>query len=675
MERRVPTLAHAALIALAAASAAAFATAYGAWPVLVLLLPMLTSGFRRLERLPLRAQAALRWAGWLLAGGVAALPLLVTFQSVYLAQVTRIAVPAGVGLCLLVTLFLYSAPAWTPAKTVLPVSLALLASAGLQRELSSVVVLYSIAGICVAIHVAAHRRLQTAPLVLFAAIAGLVATGISLLLPWAQPWVESKAADLVISSPTARAGLSLTSRLGEIEELALSPAIAMRVWSSEPQYLRARVYTRFNGHAWSAATANTRQPLVSAPALDSDLARWIEEVPGNTFAVPGAPDGPPQIRTRILQDHLIAGVLPAPGQTVLARLSGSPGWVDDAGVLTPAQTAPEMYALVNRRDRDVAQSVSAPSEDCLDVTAVSDPRLRELAARLGAGADQVEKVRRTAAHLESTCTYSLKVGAFHSADPVGEFVFDKRRGYCEYFASAAALLLRLQGVPARYVVGYSVRSSNLEGGHYVVRDADAHAWVEAYLPGRGWVEIDPTPAAQFESMRAPIRGGVGAGLWERLKSWGAELGALFRLGALVPALRRFVFPLLAIAVAAGLIFTARRRLRACFARGRNGTTAPDAGGVPAELVHLMRTLDGVWKRSGHPRPASRAPLEHLRGLPSPSRIGLELVEAFYRCRYGGSAPTQNEIAGLRRGLGDALLSRPAWRRSGVPGFPDADRPA
>jgi hypothetical protein len=175
--------------------------------------------------------------------------------------------------------------------------------------------------------------------------------------------------------------------------------------------------------------------------------------------------------------------------------------------------------------------------------------------------------------------------------------------------------------------------------------------VEAYLPDRGWVEIDPTPAAQFESMRAPIRGGIVAGLWERLKSWAAEAAALFRLGGLAPALRRFVFPLLAISVAAGLIFAGRRRLRGFLGRRRRESAAPDAGGVPAELVELMRRLDGLWKRSGHPRPASRAPLEHLRGLPSPSRMGLELVEAFYRCRYGGSAPTADEIAGLRRGLG------------------------
>jgi hypothetical protein len=290
---------------------------------------------------------------------------------------------------------------------------------------------------------------------------------------------------------------------------------------------------------------------------------------------------------------------------------------------------------------------------------VVDGRLRELAARLKEGADPAGRIRRTVAYLETNCTYSLKVGAFTSTDPVGEFVFDKRRGYCEYFASAAVLLLRLQDVPARYVVGYAVGPSNREGGHYVVREADAHAWVEAYLPDRGWVQVDPTPAAQFEAMRAPLRAGALAGEWERFKAWVAETIATIRQGGWLAALRGVWKPLLGVVVAALLFFVGRRiQWRKLLARRRKEEIRPDAGAVPAELLHLLRDLDRVWRRSGHPRPPGRAPLEHLRGLPPAVRVGDAVVEAFYRCRYGGQVPSQAELAGLRR------FTEPAGHGSG-----------
>ncbi|MBI3855391.1 MAG: transglutaminase domain-containing protein, partial [Planctomycetes bacterium] len=294
----------------------------------------------------------------------------------------------------------------------------------------------------------------------------------------------------------------------------------------------------------------------------------------------------------------------------------------------------------------------APGDDCLDASSATDVRLRELADRLRVGADPAERVRRTLAYLRSNCSYSLNVGVFRSADPVGEFVFDKRRGYCEYFASAAALLLRMQGVPSRYVVGYSVRPSNLEGGHYVVREADAHAWVEAWIAGRGWVEIDPTPAAQFEAMREPVRGGALAGHWERLKGWIAEAGAMIRQGGILAALGRWGLRAI---VGAALIGLAAWLLRAGrrFSTGRRrapALAADGSGGIPTELLDLMARLDRLWKRAGHPRPAARAPLEHLRGLPPAARLGGELVDAFYRCRYGGAAPTSEELAVLRRAL-------------------------
>jgi hypothetical protein len=354
------------------------------------------------------------------------------------------------------------------------------------------------------------------------------------------------------------------------------------------------------------------------------------------------------VRSRILLERRPpAGALLAPGGVELARLGANPATLDAAGILEPWGSSPDLYAVVNR----AALSGSAPDAECLDASAAVDPRLRTLAEELKAGASPSERLSRTLSYLETNCRYSLKVGQFLSNDPVGEFVFDKRRGYCEYFASAAALLLRLEGVPARYIVGYSVRPSNLEGGHYVVREADAHAWVEAWIDGKGWVEVDPTPAAQFESMRRSIRAGVISGLWERVKGWVSALVAIVKLGGFWSLARRAGMVLAGGVALAGAALLGIREWRRRRLRPRGSRAGGEGGeGLPPELRELLGRLDRHWRRSGHPRPPSRAPLEHLLGLPEAARSGRELVEALYKCRYGGQAPSADELAGLRRRL-------------------------
>src|SRR5262249_38312627 len=79
------------------------------------------------------------------------------------------------------------------------------------------------------------------------------------------------------------------------------------------------------------------------------------------------------------------------------------------------------------------------------------------------------------------------------SQPVSTFLFETKSGHCEYFASAMALLLRASGIPTRMVNGFLMGEYNPVGDDYIVRQSDAHSWVEVYLPGSGWVEFDPTP--------------------------------------------------------------------------------------------------------------------------------------------------------------------------------------
>ncbi|MFQ5935977.1 MAG: transglutaminaseTgpA domain-containing protein, partial [Acidiferrobacterales bacterium] len=106
------------------------------------------------------------------------------------------------------------------------------------------------------------------------------------------------------------------------------------------------------------------------------------------------------------------------------------------------------------------------------------------------------------------------------ADPVDEFLFSTRRGFCGHFASAFVTLMRAAGVPARVVQGYLGGEYNPAGKYWVVREADAHAWAEIWVRERGWLRVDPTAAV------APERVELGIDAVRQLELSGVELGRL-----------------------------------------------------------------------------------------------------------------------------------------------------
>ncbi|MDH3759018.1 MAG: transglutaminase domain-containing protein, partial [Gammaproteobacteria bacterium] len=108
--------------------------------------------------------------------------------------------------------------------------------------------------------------------------------------------------------------------------------------------------------------------------------------------------------------------------------------------------------------------------------------------------------------------------------PVDRFLFETRRGFCEHYASAFAVMMRAAGIPARIVVGYQGGELNPVGDYMIVRQADAHAWTEVWLPGSGWRRVDPTAAVAPERVDA---GRTGAMFDGTAAAWG--LGAPSRL--------------------------------------------------------------------------------------------------------------------------------------------------
>ena len=123
-------------------------------------------------------------------------------------------------------------------------------------------------------------------------------------------------------------------------------------------------------------------------------------------------------------------------------------------------------------------------------------RTWRLARQLKRGAETpYQYVLAVNRHLQDGFTYDEGPGAIApDRAPLDGFLFDTRAGYCQHFSGAMALLLRMGGIPARVVTGFSPGGFSQRKRAWIVRDTDAHSWVEAWFDEWGWVTFDPTPA-------------------------------------------------------------------------------------------------------------------------------------------------------------------------------------
>jgi protein-glutamine gamma-glutamyltransferase len=124
-----------------------------------------------------------------------------------------------------------------------------------------------------------------------------------------------------------------------------------------------------------------------------------------------------------------------------------------------------------------------------------DVRIPRLAETITAGmSNNYDKAAAIEFYLRNHFAYTLQLPRVLPSDPLANFLFERKQGHCEYFASSMAVMLRSLGIPARVVNGFRTGEFNDLTSQYVVRASSAHSWVEVYFPGYGWVEFDPTPA-------------------------------------------------------------------------------------------------------------------------------------------------------------------------------------
>lgn len=471
--------------------------------------------------------------------------------------------------------------------------------------------------------VAALRRPRASVLAIgvlsLAALAGL---GAARALPILFEWSNGRLLTVFADTQT---GFSDRMWLGGLEGMLQSDAPVLRLHGPRVDHLRGAVYDRYEAGRWSSSRA-------------------IETLPEDLPARPPDPSAA-VLATRVggARDRYF---LPLGARRIATPDAGPSS--DPFGALRSAEG--DAGAVWFEPSDDPDPRVAPPAEQDLRVPEGLRAPLEAIAREWTAGAaSPEEKIDAIAGRLRADFRYSLdfKRG---KKDPVLDFLVDDRRGHCEYFASATALLLRASGVPARVVGGYRVAERSPIGGHHIVREKNAHAWVEAHLPGRGWRTVDTTPEADLPQNAAhstPLGGALldlAGALWSRAAASAPPLGS------------RHIAIGIAAAVAARLL--ARRIRRRAGRADPGGAAAPPFEPPPPSFARLLEAL----ARRGLPR-APTEPLERFAGRVEAAGLGdaAALVRRHAALRYGGLGDAAALDAAMdgcaERLLGDVPLTR------------------
>ncbi len=182
------------------------------------------------------------------------------------------------------------------------------------------------------------------------------------------------------------------------------------------------------------------------------------------------------------------------------------------------------HFFVGPRDR---ADPAAPNASDLSIPRVLRPRLATLVADWTRGAvTTTDKLDAIETRFKSDFRYARAFSRVGGPDPAIDFLFGNRVGHCEYFATGMALVARAAGIPARFVAGYRVGEQS-PFGYYVVRERNAHAWVEAWVPGRG----TGRPGTRLPASSSRRTSNIARGTWRRSPTGSASPTTTRRTGS------------------------------------------------------------------------------------------------------------------------------------------------
>ncbi|HSS93584.1 MAG TPA: transglutaminaseTgpA domain-containing protein [Candidatus Dormibacteraeota bacterium] len=436
------------------------------------------------------------------------------------------------------------------------------------------------------------------------------------------------------SGSTTSVDLHYRGRLGD--------APVMYVRTGAPAYWRGLVFDTYANGVW---TASNHEFSILQPYVPPQL----------------LPPAPPNNNGTFVQVFRVARPLPGvisaayPIQSLYAPVSAlredAYGTFRTPDLLRPGQTYSVVSYLPNLTPAELRGDpyvFNAPNENpAYLATGSLSNQARKLAVQVTRdhSSNEYDLVMALTAYLQQNFEYTQQLGHVPPGrDPVDWFLFDVKKGYCEQFATAEVMMLRSLGIPARLATGYSTGEYNPVLDQAIVRERDAHAWVEVWFANHGWVPVDPSPgfpalaATQFPNHWAA------AGLARLLPhlTIGGPLAALGSLGALA-----VIPPAVALALLVTLMWAWFRR------RQRRSAVARRAPPGESELLVLY---ERVQRRLGRRRAPPETPLEYMQaplaGPLRPGEVGLleDLTEAVNEGAYAGRWPDRQRVRELSKRL-------------------------
>lgn len=465
-------------------------------------------------------------------------------------------------------------------------------------------------------------------------------------------------------------GFSESVALGSMGPVKKDHTVVMRVEIPESdahlysgtRYFRGTALDVYDGSSWSrSASIESHLPRVSRTVFsiageagfhDNGLVEQkilLEPLATDViFALPGALYVKGRF-TDLRSDHAGALYLPSPPYSRIEYTV----WSDPGG----------------RQTRSVARlgekATHGPGPEHLQAPygkgTPEEKRIRGLVRRLTKGlATDRERAMAIERHLMTNHAYTLDPKRRQDTTPLDDFLFYSKEGYCEHFATAMVILLREAGIPARLVTGFVQGEWNGFGKYYIVRQSDAHSWVEAYLDGTGWTTLDPTPPVGIMPLDSPSPVLLLLDMlrlkWNRYiinfsfsDQSGAAVAVESRTRGLLKTLkadilrtiqtRRPSFDSLTFSVAAVLLvflLLALRKIR--MNRTKKGVTLPS----------FYRDMLRVLSKMGFKREVFETPLEFARRVDIPEVV--DVTMAFCKERYGGRKLKNEDVELVKRSL-------------------------
>jgi protein-glutamine gamma-glutamyltransferase len=482
---------------------------------------------------------------------------------------------------------------------------------------------------------------------------------------------------LMLSHPKAERMVGFTEHvdLGGVGRLRSDPTIVMRVelpdLPKEPPprlalYLRGAAFDSYQGKSWSRSAGGAVR--IDQRGRQVRVLRFPDPVRDRRMLIELEPIEPPVV---FLPPDAVALTVSVQGLPMLGNVPQVSAGPEGSLTYKSPEERGLHYDVSLATPDEPTSTLLVPSDRWRYLTLPNDlpPRVAELAHTwVGTSSDPRLEARLIEARLRKDYRYDVDSPSGGAQNPLYDFLFVSKRGHCEFYSTAMAVMLRTLGVPTRNVTGFIGGTYNRFARSYAVRQGDAHSWVEVYLDDTGWTRFDPTPPANaapqsdITGLLAFVRDFVEATTqrWNRhvigydLKQQVGLLRSVHRsysalrdrpgaLGRVLSSPRSALFALIGLGAAAYGVVWLKRRRKALSPAVRAATERETQA---RESVELYRQLEAALAARGLTRPAGTPPRAHAVALVALGHpLGpesLALTERYLSARFGGVALTVDE---------------------------------